>query len=104
KRITSVMVGNQPLLADEKYKVATWGLTVPFESDQAAPTEASGEDGKPKISNAIESKDTAQANATTIESKDVAARTTLTMLDVLENYLTQRETIPQMKTYEPEIV
>jgi sulfur-oxidizing protein SoxB len=77
---------------------------VPFESDQAAPTEASGADGKPKISNGMESKDTVQANVTTIESEEMPARTTLTMLEVLENYLKQRKTIPKMETYEPEIV
>jgi sulfur-oxidizing protein SoxB len=104
QRITNVMVGNQPLLADEKYKVATWGLTMPFESDQVAPTEASGADAKPKIGKSMESKDTVQANVTTIEPEEMPARTTLTMLEVLENYLKQRKTIPEMKTYEPEIV
>lgn len=104
KRITNVMVGSQPLLADEKYKVATWGLNVPFEFDQTAPTKVSSADGKTKISNGIESKDTAQANATTIESEYIPARTILTILDVLETYLKQHKTIPDMKTYEPEIV
>ena len=104
KRITNVRVGGKPLLADEKYKVATWGLIVPFEFDQAAQTEASRADGKTKISNGIASKDTAQASVTTIESEDTPARTTLAMLDVLENYLKQRKTIPEMKTYEPEII
>lgn len=104
KRITNVMVEGQPLLADEKYNVATWGVIVPFESGQAEPTEASGAESKTKISEDIESNEAAQGNVTTIESEDMPARTTPTMLDVLENYLKQRKTIPQIDTYKPEIV
>lgn len=104
KRITNVMVGSQPLMADEKYKVAAWGLTVPFEFDQAAPTDATRADVESKITNRIESKDTAQANATTIESAHMPATTTLIMLDVLENYLKQHKTIPEMEPYQPRIV
>ncbi len=104
KRIKNVMVGNQPLLADEKYKVAAWGLSTPFEFDQATPAEASRAVGKTKISNGSESEDSAQAKGAIRESEDLPAGATLTMLDVLENYLKQRKTIPEMKTYAPEIV
>ena len=104
KRITNVMVGNQPLQADEKYDVATWGLTVPFESEQAVPADATGANDETKTTSGAESNDTAQAGVTTGKSEDMPAKTTDIMLDVLLSYLRQQNTIPGIETYQPQIV
>ncbi len=104
KRIKNVMISQQPLLADGKYTVATWGLTVPFEPDRAVQMGRIGADGETKVVNRNDGDETAQTDERAKALEDMSEKTAQIMLNVLENYLKQQKTIPNMETYQPEIV
>ncbi len=109
KRITDVMIGSQPLVTDEKYKVATWGVSAAFEPAQVMPVDRETEGEATTQSSDPESKEAVPVGAATegeakVEVDDMPATTPPTMLEVLESYLGQKKAIPVLTPYVPEII
>ncbi|WP_025372425.1 bifunctional metallophosphatase/5'-nucleotidase [Advenella mimigardefordensis] len=110
KRITDVMVGSQPLVADEQYKVATWGVSLPSESAQVKAAHGVTEGEATTQSSDLESKEAAPVSGAATEGEakaevqEMPASTPPAMLDVVESYLRQKKIIPVMTPYLPEII
>ncbi len=110
RRITNVIIGDQPLQPDDLYKVATWGVPVSFVPQAEEP------DGAGVRQNFIDKRpvDKSEPTNTVTEladsrmdsaiTTDAEQSQSLPLQELLANYLKHKKKITAVKGYQPDVV
>lgn len=109
-RITNVIIDDKPLQLDDLYKVATWGVSVTFVSQEkwAHESDTHHATNEQRIVDKNEASDFAKepidSPLNNDNNTDVNSGQTVPMQDLLVNYLKQIKTISEVKAYHPDVV